>query len=93
MHSLRRLLLANVEVPYQQGGRSPIVTDAILVLLIMMVAFLIVSLVPKAKAAQKLKLLLAHHPQLRHVHMEVVHPPISMAAICVRLARIKTEVV
>ena len=89
MHSLRRLLLANVEVPYQLG-RSPIVTNA-LIFFLMMVAFLVVSLVPKTNSAQKLMLLLAHHPQLRHVHMEVVHPVLhlttSMAAIC------KTEVV
>ena len=40
-----------------------------------------------------LDLLLAHHPQLRHVLMEAVHPPIATAAFCVRLARIKTELV
>ena len=39
-----------------------------------------------------MELLLAHPPQLRHVHREVVNPPV-LAAICVRLARIKTEVV
>ena len=40
-----------------------------------------------------LKLLLAHHPQLRHVLMEAVNTPISTAAFCVLLALIKTELV
>ena len=62
----------------------------------------VVNLVPKlfqveAHTAHMLKLLLALISKLWYVLMEVVHPAlhltVSMAAICVLLARIKMELV